>query len=104
MSQSVKRDGSDDNQSCNDLLPVTGHAPLLTTSQDHAHYQRANDSTEYGTFPTGEAASADYNGGNHIQFESDGSGRVANGQTRVIHQARYTGKGTAEGKNNYLDH
>ena len=85
--EAIQRDGGDDDGAGDDLLHPVGPAHLRAARLDDLHGERADQAAEHGAFAAREAAAADHDGGDDVQLEADGAGRIADRQPRELHQA-----------------
>ena len=75
-----------------DLLHPVGQALLGAADLDDRHHRGAEQGAEHGAASAGQAAAADDHGGDHVELEAVGDGRIADRQPRELQHAGEAGE------------
>src|SRR5581483_890958 len=99
LAELVKADGQDDDEANDDFLGEILPAHLVGTVAEDGHDQGANHRAENAAGAAVQAGAADDDGGDDVQFEADGDGRVALGEARELHESGQADKQAGKGIN-----
>src|SRR5205807_2684268 len=73
----VQRDGRDDDRADDDVLGGVRDVGVDAAVGQYGHDQAADQGAEHGPLAAAEAGAADHDGGDHLEFQPLGRGRVA---------------------------